>query len=64
MNSLLVKFGTIEDGLGRKRSGWIVFEDGQPSIPHETKEKAIRSAEGLKSIRCAPHVQVKVQEAL
>jgi hypothetical protein len=64
MNSLLVKFGTIQDVLGRKRSGWIVFEDGQPSIPYETKEKAIRSAEGLKSIRCAPHIQVKVLEAL
>jgi hypothetical protein len=62
MQSLTVKYGAVTDALGRKREGWLIFEDGRPGYPYKDKDKAIRDAEALKGIRCAPHVQVKVIE--
>ncbi len=53
MTKFEVKFGTITDALGKKRTGWFVVENGRPGYPYETKEKAEAVMEATKQIRHA-----------
>jgi len=60
MTTLVVKRATVTDALGHNRTGWIVVEDGRPSYPHPSKDVAVKAAEAIKVIRCAPHVTIQV----
>ena len=47
----IVKYATVIDALDRKRTRWIVFEDGHPGVPMATKEQAIKQAHAIAEMR-------------
>lgn len=62
MKELVVKHGSVTDALGKTRTGWLVIEDGRSGYPFSTKEIAIKQAEGIKAIRVAPGVAIRVED--
>ena len=51
MVKFVVKYGKVQDALGRIREGWIIFEDGRPGYPYKTEAEAIKQMEAIKQIR-------------
>ena len=52
MTILEVKYGTVTDVLGKKKTGWFIFENGAVgSVPYPTEEKANSVADDIWSIR-------------
>lgn len=42
---------TLKDALGRRRTGWFVFEDGKPGTPFRTQEDAMKQANAIANLR-------------